>query len=134
MVREYPPLRPLTMVMKVFLVSAPSAFFWALGLSFDRLICNNVPTSQAQRRLNDTYSGGIGSFVLCAMIVSFLQMRKRLEIKKGKQLSWNLGALLVEIFHLYGNTFNYMHTGISIRDGGFYFRKREKKDWENPNR
>lgn len=89
---------------------------------------------KSQRKLNDTYTGGLGSFVLCAMIASFLQMRKRLERRRKVQLTWNLGALLVELFHLYGNTFNYMHTGISIKDGGLFFRKRERKDWENPNR
>jgi non-canonical poly(A) RNA polymerase PAPD5/7 len=60
-VREYPPMRHLTMVLKVFL---------------------------AQRRMNDTYSGGIGSFLLCGMIVSFLQMRTRHETHVGKKLSW----------------------------------------------
>ena len=59
--RKFPSMRPLTMVLKVFL---------------------------AQRRLNDTYSGGIGSFLLCGMIVSFLQMRCRQERRRGKPLTW----------------------------------------------
>lgn len=28
---------------------------------------------QGQRKLNDTYTGGIGSYLLCSMITSFLQ-------------------------------------------------------------
>lgn len=59
--RKFAPMRPLTMVLKVFL---------------------------AQRRLNDTYSGGVGSFLLCGMIVSFLQMRCRQETCRGKPLTW----------------------------------------------
>jgi non-canonical poly(A) RNA polymerase PAPD5/7 len=59
--RDFPPMRPLTMVLKVFL---------------------------AQRRMNDTYSGGIGSFLLCGMIASFLQMRTRLEKHRGRPLTW----------------------------------------------
>ena len=59
--RRFPAMRPLTMVLKVFL---------------------------AQRRLNDTYSGGVGSFLLCGMIVSFLQMRSRQERSRDKPLTW----------------------------------------------
>jgi non-canonical poly(A) RNA polymerase PAPD5/7 len=50
-VREYPPLKPLTVVLKVFL---------------------------SQRRLHETYTGGIGSFVLSIMVVSLLQQRLRM--------------------------------------------------------
>lgn len=49
-VQQFPPLRPLTMVLKVFL---------------------------SQRKLHETYTGGVGSFVLSSMIVSFLQQRLR---------------------------------------------------------
>ena len=60
MVRAYPPLRPLTMLLKVFL---------------------------AQRRMNETYSGGVGSFVLSCIIVSFLQQRVRLAKFRRTSLS-----------------------------------------------
>lgn len=107
-VRDFPALRPLTMVLKVFL---------------------------SQRRLNDTYSGGIGSFVLVCMIVSCLQMRSQLERLRGLSITCNLAALLVDFFALYGGSFNYMHTGISLANGGRYYRKRERgPDWFNPGR
>jgi non-canonical poly(A) RNA polymerase PAPD5/7 len=62
-------------------------------------------------------------------------MRRRLEQYRGYPLTWNLGSLLLDFFHLYGVTFNYVHTGISIRDGGSYFEKRKKEDgWFYPNR
>ena len=35
----------------------------------------------------------------------------------------NLGVLLIEFFELYGRHFNYLKTGIRIRDGGAYVPK-----------
>lgn len=35
----------------------------------------------------------------------------------------NLGVLLVEFFELYGRNFNYLKTGIRIKDGGAYLAK-----------
>lgn len=106
--------------------------------------------------MNETYSGGIGSFVLTLMIVSFLQMKQRncalssmsqqinaglLEIgvspnksdaknkTAGASLpvpSWNLGTLLLEFLQLYGMSFNYFSAGISITEGGSYLVKRKR--------
>lgn len=87
---------------------------------------------QSQRRLNETYGGGMGSFVLVTIIISFLQMRSRNLAYRKVQQSWNLGALLLEFFVLYGHTFNYVHTGISISKGGFYFEKLCRPGWFNP--
>jgi len=107
--REFPPLRPLIILLKTFL---------------------------SQRKLNDTYTGGIGSFVLSVMIVSFLQHRQKiLAFQQLSSATWNLGSLLIEFFHLYGVKFNYAEVGISIRSGGSYFRKRSRQgDWWNPQR
>jgi non-canonical poly(A) RNA polymerase PAPD5/7 len=110
MVDAFPPLRPLTMVLKVFL---------------------------SQRRLNETYTGGIGSFVLSSLIVSFLQHRIRLSKAREVTLSWNLGSLLLDFLQLYGTSFNYVHTGISITNNGSYFEKRRRSGGEwgvNPGR
>ncbi len=40
--------------------------------------------------------------------------------------SLNLGALFMEFLQLYGSRFNYENVGISVRDGGYYFRKAER--------
>lgn len=37
----------------------------------------------------------------------------------------NLGVLLIEFFELYGRHFNYLKTGIRIKDGGSYVAKDE---------
>ncbi len=37
----------------------------------------------------------------------------------------NLGILLIEFFELYGRHFNYLKTGIRVKDGGAYLAKDE---------
>jgi non-canonical poly(A) RNA polymerase PAPD5/7 len=93
--------------------------------------------------MNETYSGGIGSFLLTLMIVSFLQMKQRQSAKRPSsqpdtglpaslpEPSWNLGTLLLEFFQLYGVTFNYFSAGISIPDGGSYLTKRKRAEVNN---
>lgn len=99
-----PPLRPLTFVLKYYL---------------------------AVRRLNEPYTGGIGSFLLQLMIVSFLQHRERHALNYRKPSLHNLGCLLLEFLELYGNNFNYYTTGITVRHDGYYFSKgsRERKPY-----
>lgn len=37
----------------------------------------------------------------------------------------NLGVLLIEFLELYGRKFNYVKTGIRVKDGGTYISKEE---------
>lgn len=105
-----PPLRPLAFVLKYFMES---------------------------RGLNEPYRGGVGSYMLQLMIVSFLQHRERDGYNFRRPSLYNLGALLLEFFELYGLDFNYVTSGISVRHDGFYFPKgaKDRKDhfWQ-PNR
>eukprot|EP00980_Cylindrotheca_fusiformis_P003755 scaffold834_cov123-Cylindrotheca_fusiformis.AAC.2 len=91
-----PPLRPLTFVLKYFM---------------------------AARGLNQPYTGGVGSFLLQMMIVSFLQHRERECVLNRRPVLYNLGALLLEFFEMYSTDFNFITTGISVRFDGFYFPK-----------
>lgn len=95
--KKYPELRPLILVLKAFLKS---------------------------RKLNETYHGGVGSFLLTMMVTSYLQR----EYKKGGTDKIDLGRHFIEFLNLYGNIFNYERVGISIRKEGLYFCK-EKKGW-----
>lgn len=74
----------------------------------------------AQRQLNEVYYGGISSYSLILMIVSFFQRHPRY---KTSDPSANLGVLLIEFFELYGRHLNYLQVGISVVDGGCYFPK-----------
>jgi DNA polymerase sigma len=123
-----PPLKPLTFVLKYFM---------------------------AARGLNEPYSGGIGSFMLQMMIVSFLQHRERSDYNHYQQQQdhhhhrhryheeyypapMNLGSLLLEFFELYAMDINYLTTAISVREDGLYFPKghhnRRENFFTNPSR
>lgn len=76
-----------------------------------------------QRDLNEVFTGGISSYSLILMCISFLQLHPRQDILTNSQA--NLGVLLIEFFELYGKKFNYINTAIRIRDGGRYINKEE---------
>ncbi|CAG9837125.1 unnamed protein product [Diabrotica balteata] len=76
-----------------------------------------------QRDLNEVFTGGISSYSLILMCISFLQLHPRQDIVQNGHL--NVGVLLIEFFELYGRKFNYIKTGIRIRDGGKYLDKEE---------
>lgn len=106
-------------------------------------LCNLVPCSEgqsskalrslvmitktflSQRNMNEVYTGGLGSYSVVCLVVSFLQMHpkiRRAEINPEK----NLGVLVMEFFELYGIYFNYDEVGISLRDGGTYFNRKQR--------
>ena len=92
---EFPSLRPLVMVLKQFLL---------------------------QWDYNDVWKGGISSYSLILMTISFLQLHPRINPCLANE---NLGILLIEFFELYGKYFNYAKTAIRVRDGGSYLIKDE---------
>ncbi|EME30495.1 DNA polymerase sigma subunit [Galdieria sulphuraria] len=102
--KRYPSLRPLMMVIKCFL---------------------------HQRALNEVHEGGIGSYLLLLSIISHLQMIpvNFPDMRKEGFIS-NLGSLLLSYFQLYGRLFNYMKTGISVKNGGYYYEKVERFPFE----
>ncbi|XP_046386425.1 terminal nucleotidyltransferase 4A-like isoform X2 [Ischnura elegans] len=75
-----------------------------------------------QRDLNEVFTGGISSYSLILLTVSFLQLHPREDSYRANA---NLGVLLIEFFELYGRHFNYMKTGIRVKDGGAYISKEE---------
>ena len=103
--KELPVLRALVLIIKAFL---------------------------GQRSMNEVFSGGLGSYSIVCLAVSFLQMHPK--IRRGEiDPSKNLGVLMMEFFELYGCYFNYHEVGISIRDGGSYFSK-ARRGWQDPNK
>uniref|UniRef100_A0A2L2YP34 polynucleotide adenylyltransferase n=2 Tax=Parasteatoda tepidariorum TaxID=114398 RepID=A0A2L2YP34_PARTP len=80
-----------------------------------------------ERDLNEVFLGGISSYSLILLTISFLQhMRSQNET--------NLGKLLIMFFELYGRHFNYQSTGISIKNGGTYFIKGDFNSMTDGNR
>lgn len=79
----------------------------------------------SQRSMNEVYTGGLGSYSIVCLCISFLQMHPKIryaQIDPNK----NLGVLVMEFFELYGWYFNYEEVGISLRDGGNYYSKRAR--------
>lgn len=92
---EVPALRPMTMLIKHFLMI---------------------------KGYNEVFNGGIGSYTTMIMILSFLQMHP--QIQTGMiNAEENLGVLLIEFFELYGLCYNYAKVGLSVMGGGAYFVK-----------
>jgi non-canonical poly(A) RNA polymerase PAPD5/7 len=96
---QYPLLRPLTLVIKYYL---------------------------KQNNLNDTWSGGIGSYTLVLLIISYLQ---NFSSSHGLSDGENLADLLIGFFDFYGRRFNYTDNGISVKDKCYYDKK--SKMWFN---
>ncbi|BET02519.1 PAP-associated domain-containing protein [Nesidiocoris tenuis] len=85
-----------------------------------------------QRDLNEVFHGGISSYSLILMTVSFLQLH---HLDEASLENANLGVLLIEFFELYGRKFNYVKTAIRIKNGGTYISKQEmQKDMKDGHR
>mmetsp|Transcript_16292 Transcript_16292/g.14220 ORF Transcript_16292/g.14220 Transcript_16292/m.14220 type:complete len:146 (+) Transcript_16292:244-681(+) len=82
--------------------------------------------------LNKTYDGGISSFGLILLVISYLQQDKNMkkESTEESETKMLLSDHLINFFKLYGYEFNYKKLGISVRKEGFYY-KREHKNFDN---
>ena len=92
---KYPAARPLSILLKCFL---------------------------AQRSMNEVYTGGVSSYAVICLVVSFLQMHPKIRRGDIDPMN-NLGVLIVDLLELYGKNFNYDNTGIAIEGSGHYFSK-----------
>jgi non-canonical poly(A) RNA polymerase PAPD5/7 len=105
LLKKYPAIRPLLLVLKQFLLN---------------------------RNLNEVYMGGLGSYALTLMITSLLQLHPMIQAKWISPCE-NLGVLLIEFFELYGRSLSYEDVGISIIKHGCYFSK-DRRGWTHPKR
>ncbi|KAF7319151.1 hypothetical protein HMN09_00251500 [Mycena chlorophos] len=78
-----------------------------------------------QRQMNEVYTGGLGSYAVVCLCISFLQMHPKIRFGHIDP-DRNLGVLVLEFFELYGHRFHYDEVGISLRNGGCYFGKRQR--------
>eukprot|EP01114_Cavostelium_apophysatum_P017166 TRINITY_DN5034_c0_g2_i1.p1 TRINITY_DN5034_c0_g2~~TRINITY_DN5034_c0_g2_i1.p1 ORF type:complete len:962 (+),score=288.02 TRINITY_DN5034_c0_g2_i1:260-3145(+) len=98
--RKMEPLTPLVLVLKHFLF---------------------------RRGLHNAFTGGLNSYCLVIMVISFLQVFGGLGESTpisggaGVKKSKNLGALLLDFLELYGKKFDYQNMGITICNGGNHF-------------
>lgn len=60
--------------------------------------------------LNDPYKGGLSSYGLLLMIVAFIQFRKLNGVRVPTGI--NLGNILLDFLHYYGEVLNFVEYGI----------------------
>lgn len=72
--------------------------------------------------LNKVYTGGLSSYALTLLIVNFLQIHPFVRSGQIDPMK-NLGLLLVEFLELYGVCFNSNHVGITLTNGGRYYKR-----------
>ena len=78
----------------------------------------------SQRRLHETFSGGINTFVLFNLVISYLQHSEAYS-RNSSPGQTSLGTHIMDLLRLYSLDFNYQSLGISIDDACYYL-KREK--------
>ncbi|SGZ30957.1 BQ5605_C046g12280 [Microbotryum silenes-dioicae] len=84
-----------------------------------------------QRGMNEVFTGGLGSYSIICLVISFLQLHPRMQVSTIEP-SRNIGLLFVELLDYYGRQFNFDLTGITLRHRGGYFNKHDK-GWYRPN-
>ncbi len=113
--QHFPALRPLIIIIKLFLSS---------------------------RGLNEVFKGGLGSYCIICMVISFIQVCSPFRNMVGANVpheqmhpkirlgeidpSENFGVLLIELFEFYGQYFNFNDCGICILNGGSYYEKAQR--------
>lgn len=84
-----------------------------------------------QRRLNNAYTGGLGSFLLFALVLHFCrEYRAQFQWKFGAEQvgEISLGQFLLHFFYYYSSEFNFRDTLISISKGPNIHRKLESSN------
>ncbi|CAE8715243.1 unnamed protein product, partial [Polarella glacialis] len=96
--KEFPQMKPLLLFLKYFLL---------------------------QRGLHETYGGGMGSYLLCNVVLHFLQ-RHPAKSNPRQYAATSLGHLLHDFLKYYGQEFRYDSQGVSVLNGGCTFQKADR--------
>ncbi|KAM0753355.1 hypothetical protein T439DRAFT_299633 [Meredithblackwellia eburnea MCA 4105] len=78
-----------------------------------------------QRGMNEVFTGGLGSYSIICLVISFLQLHPKIQTGQIHPAR-NVGLLFVEFLEYYGKHFNYTEAGITLRAKGGYFNKHDK--------
>lgn len=97
-VQDFPQMKPLLIFLKYFLL---------------------------QRGLHETYTGGMGSYLLCNIVLHFVQ-RHPSRRNQHHYRATSLGHLLYDLLRYYGNEFRYDSQGISVLGVGRLFDKAQR--------
>ena len=98
-VNRYPQFRPLVLLIKCFLY---------------------------QRNLADTFTGGVGSYLLSCLVLGFLQHHALSSQARVDELT-SLGHLLFDFFSFYAKELRVDRDGLSLTRGGSRFPKSSRR-------
>ena len=73
-----------------------------------------------QRDLDEPYRGGVGSFAVTLLVLSFLQHHPIYTTQCRQRAQYGLGRLLIDFFRFYSLTFNAHRVQISLQGTGSY--------------
>eukprot|EP01060_Flectonema_neradi_P030383 TRINITY_DN4399_c0_g1_i2.p1 TRINITY_DN4399_c0_g1~~TRINITY_DN4399_c0_g1_i2.p1 ORF type:complete len:575 (+),score=101.76 TRINITY_DN4399_c0_g1_i2:57-1727(+) len=79
-----------------------------------------------QRSMNEPFTGGLGSYAVSLMVVSFLQHHGGFQAGSDPS-AVGLGGLLMDFFRHYV-LFDYQNIGVSVRDRAFFRKTREQQN------
>lgn len=83
-----------------------------------------------QRGLNETYSGGVGSFLLFCMVIASVQVHPAYSSPHPEE-HYCLGHFLMHFLKMFGTSFDYESKGLSIAGSGKIFLKKSRGWWES---
>ena len=76
------------------------------------------------RGLHDTFTGGVGSYLLQLMVITSLQHPPaNAHVRHGRLFRGNLGEMLLHFLEMFGVRLNYDAVALSVRDGGRFLQK-----------
>lgn len=104
--------------------------FQTVGENSARAMVLVVKAFLNQRNMNEVYTGGLGSYSIICLVISFLQLHPKLQTGE-MNVGENLGTLLIEFLEVYGKNFNFDEVGICLSSGGSYFSK-ARRGWQRP--
>jgi DNA polymerase sigma len=83
-----------------------------------------------QRNLADTFTGGVGSYLLSCLVLGFLQHHQISTSDRMRELT-SLGHLLFDFFNFYSREFRVDREGLSVRRNGSKFLKSSRQFEQN---
>jgi len=81
--------------------------------------------------LNKVFTGGLSSYALTLMVISFLQIHPLVRSGRIDPMN-NLGMMLIEFLELYGVCFNHNKVGITLTNGGRYYKRSIQSQLRRP--
>nr|XP_008107308.2 PREDICTED: non-canonical poly(A) RNA polymerase PAPD7 isoform X3 [Anolis carolinensis] len=115
---ESPPLQLLEQALRKHNVAEPYSI-----KVLDKATVPIIKLTDQETEVKVDISFNVETGVKAARLIKdYMKLHPRIDARK---LDENLGMLLIEFFELYGRNFNYLKTGIRIKNGGAYVAKEE---------